>query len=154
MQSFARSHPCSGCQWWPLWLTVLAVAPRTNKGLFSARLYDNMTNCSPTCTAGSYHRHMCKEYVCKVSQGRTHVQAANGGHTALQYLLLHQELTRGCGQRDTTTTWPTALLHVKLDNIIYIYIRSACAKLHKVAPMFRLPMVATLPYSTCCCTMN
>ena len=46
---FTRLHPCPGSQWGPHCLTVLVVAPRTDKGLSSARLYENMTNCSPSC---------------------------------------------------------------------------------------------------------
>ena len=49
VQSFTRSLPCSGCQWRPQCLELLAVAPRTNKGKSLARLYENITNSSSTC---------------------------------------------------------------------------------------------------------
>ena len=149
LQSFTRSHPYSGCQWRPLCLTILAIAPRTNKGPSTTRLYENMTNCSPTCITRYHHNDIYRECVCKVSQCRIHVQVANGGHIALQFLLLHQEQTRGWAQRDSTKTWPTALLHVKQDNIIIIYIRNAFAKFHKVATIFRIPLEATLPFNYC-----
>ena len=49
---------------------------------------------------------------------------------------------------------PSDPLNIKLENIIDIYIRNVRAEYNKGAPMFRLPMGATLPYTTCCCTKN
>ena len=90
VKGFIRLHSCSSCQWGPQCLTVLVVAPKSNKGLSSATLYENMTNCSLTCETQAYHRYMYKKCVWKVSYGCIHVQAANGGRSVLQYLLLHQ----------------------------------------------------------------
>ena len=65
------------------------------KKLQGARLYENMTNCSPICETWQYHRYMYKECMWIVSQSCIHVQAANGARSALHYLLLHQIMTRG-----------------------------------------------------------
>ena len=55
VKGFIRLHSCSDCQWGPQCLTILVVAPNTDKVLSSARLYGNMTNCSLTCETRSYH---------------------------------------------------------------------------------------------------
>ena len=137
--------------WGPQCLTVLDVAPITDKGLRSVRLYKNMTNCSPTCETRKYHIHMIEDSVRKVVHGCTHVQAADGVRSACQYLMLRLKLTRGWDRWDSTKTWQTDLLHVNLGNIIIKWTRNACEKLYMVVPMFRLPMGSAVPDSTWCC---
>ena len=60
---------------------------------------------------------------------------------------LLQNPARGRHQRDSRLACRTDAHHLKLRNIIHIYMKNACAQSHKAAPMFRLSMGASLPGS-------
>ena len=147
MQRFTRSHPSSGCQWRPFCLSVLGVAPRTNKGLSSARLYENLTNSSSTCET-RYHLQSYKKGMCVQSFTRSHPCSGCQWRPLCIASRTNKVPSSARLYENMTNSSPSC----ELDIIIIIYIRNACATFHKVAPMFRLLMEATLLYISCCCT--
>ena len=73
------------------------------------------------------------------------------GPQCLAVLVVAPKADKG---RDSTNTWLTVLLHVKLESIIEIWIRCVCERFHRVAFIFRPPTGALVPWCTCFCTYN